>query len=98
MQTLLTQWLSEHCYIILIPWYCKFTVKNWLHNSEDMKLVVPTHFVCFTHTQHTYAHTHIYTDIYIYITKQERFIPDSPWKQHTHIQKWQTYFMLEPTS
>ena len=38
---------SEHCYVILIPLYCKFTVISWLNDCEDMKLVVPTHVVLF---------------------------------------------------
>ena len=33
---------SEHCFVILIPLYCKLTVISWLNDCEDMKLVVPT--------------------------------------------------------
>ena len=47
MQTLFTQLTSEHCFDILIPLYCKFTVISWLNDCEDMKLVVPTHVVLF---------------------------------------------------
>ena len=41
------QLTSEHCFVILIPLYCKFTVTSWLNDCEDMKLVVPTHVVLF---------------------------------------------------
>ena len=33
--------ISEHCFVILIPLYCKFTVLSWLNDCEDMKLVIP---------------------------------------------------------
>ena len=36
---------SEHCFIILIPLYCKFTVISCLNDCKGMKLVVPTHIV-----------------------------------------------------
>ena len=38
---------SEHCFLILIPLYCKGTIFSWLNDCEDMKLVVPTHVVLF---------------------------------------------------
>ena len=47
MQTLFMQWLSDHSYGILVPLYGKFTVKSWLNDCEDMKLVVPTHVNLF---------------------------------------------------
>ena len=44
-QILFTQLTSEHCFVILIPLYCKLTVISWLNDCEDMKLLVPTHVV-----------------------------------------------------
>ena len=45
--TLFAHWTSEHCHVILIRLCCKFTVKSWLSDCEDMTLVVPTHFALF---------------------------------------------------
>ena len=42
-----TQLTSEHCFVILIPLYCKLTVISWLNDCEEMKLLVPTHVVLF---------------------------------------------------
>ena len=47
-----TQLTSEHCFVSLIPLYCKLTDISWLNDCEDMKLVVPTHVVP---TQNTIA-------------------------------------------
>ena len=34
MRTRFTQWTSEHCNVIVIPLYCKFTVVSWLNDSQ----------------------------------------------------------------
>ena len=47
MRRIFTQLVSEDCFIILIPLYCKFTVVNWLNDCKDMKLVVPTLVILF---------------------------------------------------
>ena len=57
---------SEHCFVILIPLYCKFIVKSWLNDCEDMKLVISTHVVL----SHYFYFHYIYMYIYIlYINK-----------------------------
>ena len=47
MQILFTQLTSEHCFVILIPLYCKLAVISWLNDCEDIKVLVPTHVVLF---------------------------------------------------
>ena len=44
---LFAQLTSEHCFVSLIPLYCKFTVTSWLNDCEGMNLVVSTHVVLF---------------------------------------------------
>ena len=41
------QLTSEHCFVILMLLYFKFTVISCLIDYEDMKPVVPTHVVLF---------------------------------------------------
>ena len=47
MQTLSKQMTLELYLVILIPLYFKFTVKNWLNDCEDIKLVFLTHVALF---------------------------------------------------
>ena len=73
IRILFMQLMPEHCSVILILLYCKFTVISWLHHCEDMKLIAPTQIVFFHKYQGLYKYIYhiyiyiIYIQIYIYI-------------------------------
>ena len=68
IQALFMQLTSELCFIILIPLYCKFTVISWLNDCEDMKLVVPTHIICFINTRVYLKQLQLYYFFLIFLT------------------------------
>ena len=63
MRVLFTQLTSEHCFVILIPFYCKLTVIGWVNNSEDMKPLAPTPVVLPEYDPFTSIYWALFNDL-----------------------------------